>query len=131
MEYVITTERPFPEIEILAVGALERHGFVVRRTFSLHSATRAARANGSPGYSVFMIYGTGASQQSQGLLTIYQRGGHTVINPVLSSPADADLDAELVAAFTLSGLEFCVDVTGTEKCINPRLTDEETGTEHD
>lgn len=78
-----------------------------------------------------MIYGTGASQQSQGLLTIYQRGGRTVINPVLSSPADADLDAELVAALTLGGLEFCVDVTGTEKCINPRLTDEETGAAHD
>jgi hypothetical protein len=65
------------------------------------------------------------------LLTIYQRGGRTVINPVLTSQADVDLDADLVAALTLSGLEFCVDVTGNEKCINLRLTDEETGTEHE
>jgi hypothetical protein len=131
MKYVITTERPFPEIEILAIGALERLGIVVKRTFSLHSATRTESASRNPGYSVFMIYGTGASQQSRGLLTIYQRGGRTVINPVLTSQADVDLDADLVAALTVSGLEFCVDVTGNEKCINLRLTDEETGTEHE
>ena len=119
MEYAITTEQPFSAIEIQTVAALERHGFVVRQTFSLHSATEAAMVDKRPGYSVFMIYETDASWKPVAQLTLYQRTGQTRIVPILTSAAYEDLDAELVAAFVSGGLEFCVDVAGTEACIDP------------
>ncbi|MGD2205962.1 MAG: YHS domain-containing protein [Anaerolineae bacterium] len=118
MEYVITTEQPFEQIESRIVAALEQHGFAVQRTFSLRSATGSVSANENPEYSVFMIYGSHARQQPVGLITLYQRGGRTVIRPVLTPSADADMDAELVAVLVLSGLEFCVDVVGSEACID-------------
>ncbi len=131
MEYVITTEQPFEEIEALTKGALERQGFTVQRTFSLHSATRAASGQGHLGYSVFMLYGSDADRRPLGLLTLYQRGGQTVINPKLSPAAGADLDASLVGALVLDELELCVDVTGAERCIDLGLAEEEVGPDSD
>ncbi len=125
MEYLITSEQLFLEIESQTVTALERHGFVVRQTFSLHSATEAAQMEKGPGYSVFMIYLTGASHQPAAQLTLYQREEQTLIAPALASAAPADMDANLVAAFVSGGLEFCVDVTGTEACIDPLCSHEE------
>lgn len=117
MEYVITTDRPFPEIENLAVKALEEHGFAVQQTFSLHSATRPQSTNGNPGYSVFMLYQNDTFRRPVGSVTVYQRSGRIVIQPVLTLPADRDIDADLVAALVQAGLDFCVEVTGSEDCI--------------
>ena len=131
MEYVITTARPLEEIETLTKGALERHGFSVQRTFSLHSATGAASGQGQPGYTVFLLYGPGAEQQPLGLLTLYRRGQQTVISPTLSPMADADVDANLVGALVLADLEVCVDTVGAEGCIKLKQTEEELGPNHD
>jgi hypothetical protein len=126
MEYVITSEQPFEEIEMLTVCALKRHGFVVQRTFSLHSATKAVTSSENPGYSVFMIYRTGVGQKPIGLITLYQRSGQTVINPVLTSPMGGDVDADLVAALVLGGLEFCVDAAGHDRCMELNQDNEDT-----
>lgn len=144
MEYVITTDQPFEEIEAVTVEALERQGWVVQRTFSLSSAVGAGGRDsgsskgtaGNPGYSVLMLYGLGVRRRPLGLITLYQRGGQTVIRalptPVenrrpLSVDAhdsitdqDADANAELVAALVLSGMEFCVDVADGQNCIDTR-----------
>jgi hypothetical protein len=106
MEYVITSERPFGEIEALTRGALERHGFMVQQTFSLHSATGAADRPQQPGYGVFMLHDPGTLRQPLGLLTLYRRGRQVVIRPMLSSAADVDVDADLVGALVLAGLEL-------------------------
>jgi hypothetical protein len=115
MEYVITTERPFHEIEAVATAALERQGFVIQRTFSLHSATAASSLNASPGFSVFLLYWNDARLQPVGSVTLYQRGRWTVISPQLTSPADGDMDADLLAALMLGGLEFCLGLGGDEQ----------------
>jgi hypothetical protein len=125
MEYVISTKQPFEEIETLTRGALERHGFTVQQTFSLHSATGALSGQGHLGYSVFMLYGPSADRRPLGLLTLYRRGGQTVINPMLSPAAGADVDANLVGALVVGELELCVDVAGAERCIDLRLAEEE------
>lgn len=140
MEYLVTANRPFEEIEALTITALERQGLVVQRTFSLRSALGAAGGNAgtlkgtgsSPGYSVLMLYASGTPRRPLGLITLYERGRRTVINPVLTplengrpaSPMDsrktasADLHAKLVAALELSGLEFCAQVAKGEECID-------------
>ena len=140
MGYLVTANRPFEEIEALTTDALERQGLVVQRTFSLRSAVGTAGGNAStlegtgssPGYSVLMLYASGTPRRPLGLITLYEREGRTVINPVLTplengqhaSPIDkgrtasADLDAELVAALALSGLEFCAQVAKGEECID-------------
>jgi hypothetical protein len=123
MEYEIRSKRPFPEIEHQTVGALVRHGFVVRQTFSLHSATEAVMEELGPGYSVFMVYETNASKRPSAQLTLYQRGGRTLILPALTSEAYADMDADLVAAFVSGGLELCIDGADSEACIDPELVD--------
>lgn len=117
MEYVITSERSFDEIETLTTGTLQRHGFVVQQTFSLHSATQATTPNNNPGYSVFMLYRSDDWRQPVGSITIYQRSGRIVIHPVLTLPAGGDVDADLVAALVLGGLDFRVEVAGSEDCI--------------
>jgi hypothetical protein len=113
MEYLITADRPFEEIEARTIDALERGGFVVRRTFSLHSATAAAEGgtDGDPGYSVLMLYASGARQQPLGLVTVYERGDRIAVQPVLTSPGPGsqDVHAELVAALALGGLHLCVE----------------------
>lgn len=140
MEYLVTANRPFEEIEALTITALERQGLVVQRTFSLRSALGAAGGNAgtlkgtgsSPGYSVLMLYASGTPRRPLGLITLYERGRRTVINPVLTpmgngrpaSPIDsgktasADLVAKVVAALVLSGLEFCAQVAKGEECID-------------
>ena len=147
MEYVITANRTFEEIEALTTDALEKQGLVVQRTFSLRSAVGTAegststpkRTGSSPGYSVLMLYASGTRKRPLGLLTLYERGRRTVINPVLtpvengrpaspigkgqSTPSDAD--AELIAALVLSGLEYCVEVSKGEECISPGALGEE------
>ena len=147
MEYVITANRPFEETEALITRALEQQGLVVQRTFSLQSAVGAAGGNtnilegtgDSPGYSVLMLYGPGTPKRPLGLLTLYERGRRTVINPVLTAvesdqpissvregqSAPADSDAKLVAALVLSGLEYCVEVSKGEACISPGAFGEE------
>lgn len=147
MEYVITADRSFEEIEALTADALEKQGLVVQRTFSLRSAvgaaggsTRTLQGTGSsPGYSVLMIYASGTPKRPLGLLTLYERGERTVISPVLTpvsdgrissptgegKPSSADADAGLIAALVLTGLEFCVEVTRGKECISPEALGEE------
>ena len=128
MEYVITASRPFGEIEAKTIGALEQRGFVVRRTFSLHSATGGDDSSPGrrPGYSVLMLYAAGAQRQPLGLVMLYQQGKQTVINPVLTAPSASqaepapgseDADAELIAALVLAGLDLCLDHTDGTECI--------------
>jgi hypothetical protein len=125
MEYVITTERPFEEIETLTRGALERCGFAVQRTFSLQSATGPASEQEQLGYSVFLLSRPDANWRPLGLLVLYRRGAQTVIKPMLSLRADADAQAELVGALVLGDLEMCIDTVGAETCIDVTSTEEE------
>lgn len=125
MEYVITIERPFEEIETLTRGALERHGFTVQRTFSLQSATGAAGGEEQPGYSVFLLCRSDADRRPLGLLALYRRGAQTVINPMLSLEADADVEAELVGALVLGDLDMCADTGGAERCVDLTHIEEE------
>jgi hypothetical protein len=125
MEYVITIERPFEEIETLTRRALERYGFAVQRTFSLQSAAGPAREQEQTGYSVFLLSRSDAHGRPLGLVALYRRGAQTVIRPTLSLMADADLQAELVGALVQADLEMCIDVVGTERCIDPTLAEEE------
>jgi YHS domain-containing protein len=145
MEYVITCDRPFDEIEALTIDALERRGLGVNRTFSLRSAISWGRMDSkdvgsSPGYSVLMLFEIDDRKRPLGLLTLYERGGRTVIKPVLSpednrqarlhdaeqvSDVGADTHAELVAALMLSGLRFCMTTAEDEDCIDlERVADE-------
>jgi YHS domain-containing protein len=122
MEYVIMANRPFEEIEARTMDALKRQGFVVQRTFSLGSATGADKDSAkaltgavrNPGYSVLLLYSTGARRQPLGLVTLYERQGKTVINslptsPVVggsqSLPGNKDVEAELTVALALGGLD--------------------------
>lgn len=147
MEYVITGNRPFEETEALITAALEQQGLAVQRTFSLRSAVGAARekasttdlTGGGPGYSILMLYALGSPKRPLSLLTLYQRGRHTVINPILTPTEDVrpssstveaqsasvDADADLVAALVLSGLEFCVEVSRGKPCIEPGASGEQ------
>ena len=120
MEYVITANRPFADIEAETVAALERRGVVVRRTFSLRAATGVADSNGggTPGYSVLMLYASNDQPHPLGLVTLYERGGRTVIKPALTSLASQDAYAELVTALVLGGLDFCMVSAGGRKCLD-------------
>jgi YHS domain-containing protein len=122
MEYVVTSGHPFEEVESLTAAALERQGIVVQRTFSLHSAVQGSTpaiegTAGNPGYSVLMLYTSGVQRRSLGLLTLYQRGERTVIRPVLAQPMGEDMDADLVAALVLGGIELCAEVAGSRDCV--------------
>ena len=131
MEYVITIERPFEEIETLTRGALERHGFTVQRTFNLQSATAAENGQEQPGYSVFLLCRAGIDQRPLGLLILYRRGAQTVINPIVSLAGDADVAAELVGALVVGDLEMCIDAVSAEKCIDLTRIEEEPRPDHD
>jgi hypothetical protein len=122
MRYVITADRPFGEIEAQTIAVLEQQGFVVRRTFSLESATRSSSdgACTSPGYSVLMLYASGFLREPLGLVTLYEQGGQTVLHSLLTLPAGGDVEAEMVAALAQSGLDFCVKARDGEICIQPR-----------
>ena len=122
MQYVITAQRSFGEIEAQTIAVLEQQGFVVQRTFSLESATRS-RGGGlyaSPGYSVLMLYASGYLREPLGLVTLYEQGGQTVIHPLFTLPAGGDVEAEMVAALGQSGLDFCVKARDGETCLQPR-----------
>ena len=131
MEYVISIEQPFEEIEALIKGALERHGFTVQRTFDLQSATGAVSEQERLGYSVFLLRRSDADHQPLGLLVLYRRGAQTVISPMLSLRSDADLEAELVGALVLGDLEMCVDAVGAKRCIDPIRNEEEQRADYD
>lgn len=122
MRYVITADRPFGEIEAQTIAVLEQQGFVVRRTFSLQSATRSSGDGlcASPGYSVLMLYGSGYLREPLGLVTLYEQGGQMMIHSLFTLPAGGDVEAEMVAALTQSGLDFCVKARDGETCIQPR-----------
>ncbi len=134
MEYVVTTNRPFQAVEAQAIGALERHGFLVQRTFSLHSAARPEREGigGNPGYSVLMLYGHGEQYQPLALVTLYEWQGQTVIeslSPSLMARQQLaldpmDVEAELAAALSLGGLEFCVKAAGGTDCVGLVLAED-------
>ena len=131
MEYVIKLERPFEEIETLTRGALERHGFAVQRTFSLQSAAVPTSGQEQLGYSVFLLSRPEADQRSLGLLALYRRGALTVIRPLLSLVAGADVEAELTGALAVANVEICIDAAGSERCIDLKQIDEEARPTHD
>jgi hypothetical protein len=124
MEYVITADRPFEEIEAQTIEALERWGFVVQRTFSLRSAIRTeiGGTGEKPGYSVLMLYASDSQRRPLGLVTLYERGERTVISAVPASPDGTDENADLVAALILGGLEFCVGTVVGAECIDLGVT---------
>ena len=131
MEYVITVERPFEEIETLTRGALERYGFTVQRTFDLQSATGAVSGQEQLGYSVFLLCRSDADRQPLGLLVLYQRGAQTVIRPTPWLLTDADVEAELVGALALGDLELCIDAVSAEQGIDLVPIDREERPDHD
>ncbi len=123
MEYEIMADRPFAEIELQTVDALERRGFVVRRTFSLRSATGAAGGipDVSPEFSILMLYASRDEPRPLGVVTLYERGGRMVIKPALTVPMNQDGNAELVTALILGGLEFCIRTAGGRRCLDQEI----------
>jgi YHS domain-containing protein len=130
MEYVITADRPFQEIESQTIDALEQRGFVVQRTFSLGSAMAEGVGGNQPdaGYTVLMLYRPGPRLQPIGLVTLYGRSGKTVLKSLLTEPTTSeawqlsgmeDVEAELAVALSVGGLDFCVHADGREDCIDP------------
>jgi hypothetical protein len=122
MRYLIRADRSFGEIEAQTIAVLEQQGFVVRRTFSLESATRSSSSapRASPGYSVLMLYASDYLREPLGLVTLYEQGGQTVIHSLVTLSAGGDVEAEMVAALVQSGLDFCVKARDGETCIQPR-----------
>lgn len=133
MEYVITSDLSFEEIEAKTMAVLEQRGFVVQRTFSLLSAIKGTpdSANSGPGYSVIMIHHAGDQYRHVGLITLYERDHRTVLTAMktypaeeLSWPAAVTANAEkalffppgIVSALVAGGLEFCVDKVGSGRC---------------
>ena len=132
MEYVSGADKGFEEIERQTIGALERLGFAVRRSFSLRSATRGDKGTSGrcPGYSVLLLYGTGEPRKAMGLVTLYQQAGRTAIRPVFTLQPEAgevplpdpqDLEATFVEILTMEGVEICVGA-GEERCIDAGKT---------
>jgi hypothetical protein len=114
MEFLIQNAQPFEEVEAQAIGALQRAGFVVQRTFSLRSAmvTNRGTAEASPGYSVLLLHASGEPQQVLGLVTLYERAGQTVIQPRLMAARSRDAEAEILVALGQGGLDLCMDASG-------------------
>ena len=119
MEYEITAERPFREIEAQTIDALERVGFMVQCTFRLVPAGGGAGRQ-EPGYSVLLLYSSGAQSRPLGQVTLHERGTKVVLGSQPSSPT-RDLEADLVVALTLGGFDFCVSASGGEACIDPGM----------
>ncbi len=133
MEYVIADGLPFEEVEVRAMEALEQHGFVVLRTFSLRSVTREIPelADSSMGFTVLLLYHSGPRNQPAGLVTLHQRRQQTVIRPVVThgsleaksprtegeaeralQPENASLH-RIVSALIAGGMEISVDTLGS------------------
>ena len=146
MDYVITANLPFEEIEAHTIAALEERGFFVQRSFSLLSAMKDAPELGRPGtgYSVLMLYLAQAKNQSVGLVTLHQQDRKTVIRPVVTHPiaeapsaaaGPADIKEHFgtlsehgsahrsasafasVPALVAEGLGSCVDILGRDTCM--------------
>lgn len=124
MEYTITSERPFRDIETQIVEALERRGLGVQCTFSLGSATALStgQSRENPGFSILMLYMPDAQRQPLGPVTLYERKGQLVIHLAPTSQAREDIGAELVAALALAGLDFCISTLNRGNCIDPKET---------
>lgn len=133
MEYLISSDRPFHEIEARTLEALQQAGFLVQRTFRL--APAAVDEDGDspgdgrlyPGYSVLMLHRSGPPQSPVGLVTLYERGEQVALKALLASPVTGetwqpceiqDVEAELAVALSLGGLDFCVLAAGGSDCIN-------------
>jgi YHS domain-containing protein len=155
MEYLITNSLPFDQIEAKIVEALEQKGLWVQRTFSLRSAVAAdgaqasalvqtehsAANGGRPGYSVLLLYAAGALRRPLGLVTLYEQGARTLINPVLTPEGiplissvqvgsaaggeGADAEADLVAALVRGGLDLCAEAAGEGESVDPGLVSED------
>jgi hypothetical protein len=134
MEYVVTANRPFEVIEAQTVDALERQGFLVRCTFSLRSAAglESGGLDGSPGYTVLMLYQSADERQPLALVTLYEGQGRMVIESLLAPPTSrgphypsqtVDVEAEVAAALSLGGVDFCVGVVRGAGCVDPRQVD--------
>jgi hypothetical protein len=136
MEYVITTDGPFQEIEARTIEALQRGGFVVQRTFRFAPAAPDGDSDGdghgysrqNPGYTVLMLHRAGPQQHPLGMVTLYGRDGQAVLKLLLPSPATGeggqpgeiqDVEAELAVALSLGGLDFCVHAAGGSNCVDP------------
>jgi hypothetical protein len=132
MEYLLRSGGSFEQLEARIIEVLGRQGFMVRRSFSLHSATRGElgltfeEGGGPPGFSVLWLYASGARRQSLALVTLYERHGRTIFQVIPAStdrslsavPEPADLEAELTAALVLDGLEVCRGLDGSRGCVD-------------
>jgi hypothetical protein len=132
MEYLIRSGEPFEQLEARVVGALGRNDVSVHRSFSLQSATQGEHGSGPdagdgpPGFSILWLYTCGAHRRPLALVTLYQRQGRTILRampaaaggPHRGAPETADLEADLVAALVLDGLEICVGLDGRRGCVD-------------
>jgi hypothetical protein len=117
MDYVITSDQPFDQIESQAIEALEHQGFRVQRTFSLRSAARATEdSGGSPGYSVLLLHAAGPQRQPMGSLHLLEQGERFVLRPDLTVADGADTYAAAIAALVSAGLNICVEASRLETC---------------
>ena len=119
MDYVITSDRPFDQIEAQTLDALEVQGFSVQRTFGLRSAAGASgnNASSSPGYSVLMLHAAGIQRQPLGHLHLFEREDRIVIRPDLTAVDRVDAGAALITALVLGGLDLCAAASEVEECI--------------
>jgi hypothetical protein len=106
MVYVIRADRPFQQIEAQTIEALERRGFEVRCTFRL-APIRGNGGGEALGYSVFLLYESGAPSRPLGRVTLQERGRDVVLATLPASQTQ-DFEADLVVALSLGDLDFCV-----------------------
>ncbi|MGD9315772.1 MAG: hypothetical protein PVG56_02970 [Anaerolineae bacterium] len=131
MEYLINSDEPFHTTEARTIEALQCAGFVVQCTFRLVPPAPDGKSNGDcrddPGYTVLMLYRSDPPQSPLGLVILYGRGGQVVLKPLLELPAMGetkqpgkiqDVEAELAAALSGGGLDFCVYAARGRDCIN-------------
>lgn len=134
MDYEFTANRPFDEIEARVIEALEQQGFTVQRTFSLHSVTGAGSGGGggNPGYTVLLLGTPDAPRLPLAVITLYETAGRAAIRSVAMLPtADEpcppplilDIQAKVVAALTLGGLDFCVRAARGDGCVDAGTDD--------
>ena len=117
MDYVITSNQPFDEIESQAIEALEQQGFSVQRTFSLRSAARATEDSGrSPGYSVLLVHAAGRQWQPLGSLHLLEQGERFVLRPDLALADNDDTRATVIIALVLAGLDICAEASEAQGC---------------
>ena len=131
MEYLINGDGPFQEIEARTIEALQQAGFLVQRTFRFAPVAANGASRGEscqdPGYTVLMLYRSEPPRNPLGLVTLYGQGGQVVLKSLLELPAMGeagqpgkiqDVEAELAAALSGGGLDFCVYAARGRDCIN-------------